>query len=337
MNTAQLKIISWSAALLFGAGLAAYVGDYLVHRAVLEKRVAREEIQGKLSKVPNVEKKAEDIVSYERVNEVLYKLNWTAKAAAKPPPPTAPVEVAKPGTEPVSALLKVLLVKADASDDSGSRAVIKYQPAARVTLKDPTVVKHVGDKLDAPCDWITVAAILPSGVRFKFADSKRGEELVVPNEFEHRLDMETLAALGPGAPLRPTEITFKRGPNYDKDPEHTVRLDDDSFAIGTADMDDWDENYEQHIAEIEFDRHRDPTTGKYDGIKLSSVPAGSVAAAYGAKEGDVIKSINGHPVNSTQEAISYVKNNKDKYDVWEVEVETKGKTHVVTYKVPKKK
>jgi PDZ domain-containing secreted protein len=51
----------------------------------------------------------------------------------------------------------------------------------------------------------------------------------------------------------------------------------------------------------------------------------------------VIKAINGHPVNSEQEAISFIKNNKDKYDVWEVEIENKGKTKIVTYKVPKKK
>ena len=49
------------------------------------------------------------------------------------------------------------------------------------------------------------------------------------------------------------------------------------------------------------------------------------------KEGDVIKSINGQPVNSVQEAISFVKVNKDKYSTWEVVVENKGKQRTVTY------
>jgi len=45
----------------------------------------------------------------------------------------------------------------------------------------------------------------------------------------------------------------------------------------------------------------------------------------------VIKSINGQPVNSVQEAISFVKVNKDKYSTWEVVVENKGKQRTVTY------
>lgn len=336
MNTAQLKLISWGAALLFGAGLAAYVGDYLMHRTALEKGVAKEEIQAALSKVANVEKKVEDIVSYEKVNESLYKLNWTAKAPPPPAPPPAPAVPTTPQTEKVATLLKVLLVKSDSTDATGSRAVIKYQPPARVNLKEQTVVKHVGDALDEPCDWITVAAIVPEGVRFKFSDPKRAEELVVPNEFEHRLDMASLAA-GGSTIVRAPEIRFQRGPNYGTPPEHTQRLDDNTFMIGTADMDDLRDSYEKALSEVDQDQHRDPVTGKYDGIRLTNVPEGSVAASCGAKSGDVVKSINGHDVNSTQEAISFVKNNADKYDVWEVVIESKGKTKTITYKVPKKK
>ena len=42
-------------------------------------------------------------------------------------------------------------------------------------------------------------------------------------------------------------------------------------------------------------------------------------------------------MNTVQEALSWAKQNKDKYDVWEVEIESKGKTKIITYKVPKKK
>ena len=55
---------------------------------------------------------------------------------------------------------------------------------------------------------------------------------------------------------------------------------------------------------------------------------------HGGQDGDIIKSINGHPVTSTAEAITYVKNNEDKYNVWEVVVENKGKSRTVTYESP---
>ncbi len=336
MNTAQLKIISWSLATLFGACLAAYVGDYLTHRAAREKRVSKEEVTGLLDKVLPIEKKADDIVAYERVNQTLNKYNWTGKAPPKVevvPGPAVPVAV---GPVQVATLLKVLLVKADSTDDSGSRAVIKYLPAAKVTLKDQTVVKHVGDTLDAPNESITVAAILPEGISFKFADAARAQELVKPVEFEKRLDMEELARLGGSSIPKPTEVRYPRSKTYGEIPERTQLVGDGIYQVGSKDMEEWETNYDVYLSEVELDRHRDPSTGKYDGIALTSVPANSVAAAHGAKEGDVIKSINDHPVNSTQEAISFVKNNKDKYDQWDVVVDSKGKIHTITYKVKKK-
>ncbi len=335
MNTAQLKIVSWSLATLFGAGLAAYVGNYLMHRAELEKRVTQDVVQGALSKVAPVEKKAEDIVAYERVNQALYKYNWTGKPPPKVAEPVKIVETTKPGTEPVSSLLKILLIKADPTDAAGSRVVIKYLPAAKINPPlGPAIVKHVGDSLDAPNEWITVSAILPGEVRFKFKNVSRSEEMVSPDEFKSRLDMNALAGI---SFPRPPEMRFERTATYGLPPKQTQRIGDDLYQIGTDDMDYLGENYQVALSEVEMDRHRDPTTGKYDGIALNDVPVNSVAAAHGAKSGDVIKSINGHPVNSTQEAISFVQNNKDKYDVWEVEVDSKGKIHVITYKVPKKK
>ncbi len=335
MNTAQLKIASWSLAGLFGVALGGYVSNYLVNRAELQKRVTAAEVQASLSKVAPVEKRAEDIVAYDRVNQALFKFNWTGK-----PPPPKPVETrveepTKPGTEPVSNFVRVMMVKADLTDDSGSRVVIKYLAPAKVTIPSPTVVKHVGDTLDAPLDWITVASIVADGAYFKFADANRAEEKLIPNELPYRLDMDALARDGVTM-SRPEEVTFRRTATYDVPPKNTVNLGGDYYHIGTDDMDYWNESYEQALSEVEFDRHRDPSTGKYDGIKLKNVPAGSVAAAHGAKEGDVIKSINGHAVNSPQEAISFAKNNKDKYDVWVVEVDSKGKTKFITYKVPKK-
>ena len=48
----------------------------------------------------------------------------------------------------------------------------------------------------------------------------------------------------------------------------------------------------------------------------------------------MIKSINGHPVTSPSEAISYVKNNAGKYKKWEVVIERLGKPMTITYEAP---
>ncbi|MDE0897356.1 MAG: PDZ domain-containing protein, partial [Planctomycetota bacterium] len=71
-----------------------------------------------------------------------------------------------------------------------------------------------------------------------------------------------------------------------------------------------------------------------DGIEITKVPAGSMAAKHGAKEGDIIKSVNGHPVTTTQEAIKYAQNNAEKYTTWEILVENQGVERTVYYEVP---
>ena len=81
-------------------------------------------------------------------------------------------------------------------------------------------------------------------------------------------------------------------------------------------------------------RHRDPKTGKFDGIEIQSVVSGSAAARHGAQEGDVIRSINGHPVTSVSEAITFVKNHEGEYSTWEVIVSNRGVERTVTYYSP---
>lgn len=48
----------------------------------------------------------------------------------------------------------------------------------------------------------------------------------------------------------------------------------------------------------------------------------------------MIKSVNGHPVTSVSEAITYVKNNSSQYTTWEVVVESKGKLKTLFYHSP---
>ena len=47
-----------------------------------------------------------------------------------------------------------------------------------------------------------------------------------------------------------------------------------------------------------------------------------------------VPTINGHPVNSQQEAISFAKNNSERYSVWEVEVLRLGRIETIVYHSP---
>ncbi|MEM8711666.1 MAG: PDZ domain-containing protein, partial [Planctomycetota bacterium] len=76
--------------------------------------------------------------------------------------------------------------------------------------------------------------------------------------------------------------------------------------------------------------------GKRAGIKIESVKADSIAAQHGMQQGDIIKSINGYPVNSKQEAISFAKKNADRYKIWQIEVENMGRVRTEVYHSPEK-
>ena len=110
-------------------------------------------------------------------------------------------------------------------------------------------------------------------------------------------------------------------------PQETLLIGKNHFLVGVDDRQAMATNYTKILAEIRYEKHRDPKTGKVDGIEIKEVPKGSFLAKYGAKAGQVIKSINGHPVTSVNEGISYAKQNQDKYDLWTIVYEEQGKEY----------
>jgi S1-C subfamily serine protease len=77
--------------------------------------------------------------------------------------------------------------------------------------------------------------------------------------------------------------------------------------------------------------HFNRKKGRMEGIEITEVAPGSIAAQHGVKSGDVIVSVNGTPVNSVQEAISYAKNNADIYSVWTIVVSNAGYERTIVY------
>ena len=80
--------------------------------------------------------------------------------------------------------------------------------------------------------------------------------------------------------------------------------------------------------------HRDPRTGRKDGIQVLDVQPDSVAAQHGLSNGDVIKSINGHKVTSVSGAIKYVKANANTTPTWVAVLERQGRDVTIIYNSP---
>jgi len=334
MNTGQIKIVSWTAATILTAGLGAYVWWFV---SSLEARRAGPDpdyVRKHLSSVEAAPVKNDGQVKYDDVRRLFHDLNWTgAMQVVAAPVETTPVDT-KPEVVAVRDLVRILWVQVDLGDTKGSSVFLRYKPKAQVENKGlGGFLLRVGDKLARPHEGIELAAITAEGVTFSFADSARERETLVPAEFDARAEIVQVGPDGIVMPPRDSAIPTRIGAAFV--PGKTTRLGSDRFLLGTEDLQMASDSYLDILSnDVKLRQHRDPRTGRYDGVEINDVTPGSFAERHGATKGDVIKSINGHAVNSTQEAISFVKNNKDQYTSWEVVIENKGKTRTVTYQSP---
>lgn len=350
MNIAQAKILSWMTAAALAVGLSVYVVVFL--REVKDKNVLPDpvHVQAVLDETKTVETKTEDLVAYADVRRLFHSscekckgdkncrhLNWTGALQVAPPPvSTTDVEV-KPeaAVVPVKELVRILMVKVDMEDPAQSDVFLKYRPKAGVqnTGKPPGFLLRQGDHLASPHGHIRIDSITAEGVLFAFDNEAREKETLVPDEFDVGAG---IVQVGPDGVIQPTQrSSIPRGTAPVFKPNSTQSLGLNHFVLGTKDMAYFNENYaEVLVQDVRTVRHQDPRTGKYDGIEIKEVAAGSIAERHGAQEGDVIKSINGVPVTSIQEAITFAKNHANEYTVWKIVVENKGKTRTVTYETP---
>jgi membrane-associated protease RseP (regulator of RpoE activity) len=188
--------------------------------------------------------------------------------------------------------------------------------------------------LPKPHESVVVDSITVKGVLFAFeGDEEREAELVKVPVVDDGLSIVEVGPDGLIMPETESSIGAVSKPTVFR-PERTTLVRKDYYLIGTEDAQRFSDDYASMIAQIDHRRHRDPVTRQYDGIEIQSVPANSIAASHGVKSGDIIKSINGHPVTSSQEAIQFAKNNSEKYKVWEIVIENKGALRTVTYESP---
>lgn len=344
MNTAAAKTTVWTIATVVGVGLVAHVAWFLSRRAEFQTPVSRETMEKHLNEVREIPQRVQNVVGYDLVKRgVGRELDWSGK-----PPPPPPVIVPAESTnatkvrDPLDKYVIVRAVKVDFYDEGSSDAFIKYKSDARVTLPpavtDGTVIKRVGERLDGDIlGQVKVVAILPEGVKFSFInDPQRAHELVAPAEYSLGSNYRVLRE-GESEPSA-SSVVASIPRRLDNSPlAQTLQISPNRFRIGVEDALEIDQRYAEIITEeVATRRFRDPVTRQPAGVEVTMVKSGSIAARHGVQQGDVIKSINGHPVTSESEAIQFVKQNKDNYDVWEVEVWNRGQTRTITYYPPKK-
>jgi PDZ domain len=340
MNSSQTKVAAWGAAGAIGLGLFAYVAWFVVSLK-RERMVTQEEMRSILENVTDIVQKADDIIAYPKVEASLISFDWSGRP--KELAQAAPTEAVKPepSAVPMAQLVKVMFLSYDSAAPEDGLCILRYTPEAQVRAAPPSQPgaqpgwkKRPGDVLDAPLEHVRVHAIRPDGVEFSFSDTSRANEVVAPGDFDllHivKRDSEEEIVEPESNLLLVPRVAFSRNP-----PE-TTRIDDSTWQIGVDTADRFAKNYAEELAIQRSADHRDPRTGRRDGIQLLDVAPGSMAESHGLSSGDIVKSINGHPVTSKQEAITFVKNNKDVYDKWEVVVESKGLEKTLVYYSPQK-
>jgi len=333
MSITQYKALIWLGTLGVAGYLGWYVFDFFQHKEALEQAISQETQMEVLTSVPPVEPVKDDVVPYELVKQTWHQMDWTGKPPAKVVE-TTEGPVAKPPAKPVSSLLKVLLVQVDGGQPERSLAHVNYTDAtlsASNPEPDDQILRE-GEHLKKPYEGIQVARIARDGVHFRFLtsegepDAERAEEVVEPSRI---VGSESIVHVGPDGAVLPTRpkipVAGPRKPHVV--PPETTLIGDNHYLIGTVDRDLIAREYTKLLAEMRFERHRNPKNGQYDGIEIKDVPKGSFGASYGAKAGQVIKSINGHAVTSVNEGISYAKQNADKYKLWEIVYEEQGKEY----------
>jgi hypothetical protein len=347
MNVGQIKVFCWLSAVLLTGFLSFYVWNFVRHLEQLRRAPDTDKIRAALEESEPPKIKAQDLVAYADVTRLFlqscqncksnpncHHMNWTGKIVI-PAATTTAAAPEKPAAVPVKDLIRVLMVQVDLSDRKQSFVFIRYTSKSGLqnTGSPPGFLLHEGDHLSPPHDKAHIETIGADGVVFAFDDAGREKETLGPAEFDAKTQIVQVSPDGVVLPSLKSSIT--RGKIAPFDPAHTTAIGRDKYVLGHDDMKYLNDNYAAELANhIRWERHQDPRTGKYDGIEIKEVAPGSLAEAHGAQEGDVIKSINGHPVTSVQEAITYAKTNAGKFTTWEIVVDSQGKTKTITYTTP---
>ncbi len=337
MNIARIKVLCWAAVV----GLVGFLGwdvyqFVTVIKGELETPLSNETQRGALEDdvaVPGEETR--QLVPYQRVQSTFFDLKWDGRPDAPPaPPPPPPGEKPKARPKPVSELLTVLLIQYRTAKPEESLASVTYQYGPK-----KNGVLGVGDALRQPHQYAKVSDITPEYIEVSF-DTREGEEerepeRVRPPVFRSQGKPVNIVLVDVDGEVRQPDQATTITVAADQirwNPSKTIETRKNQYQIGTDDAARIAAEWSTILSrDVRTRRYRDPQTGHYTGIQISSIQSGSIVSSHGVESGDIVKSINGEPVTSTQEAISYVKTHSDQTTHWEVVVERQGRETTLTY------
>jgi hypothetical protein len=268
------------------------------------------------------------------IQPALIKFDWTGK------PPAPKVEERPVDNTPtqrpklvVADLLTVQFVRVNTQNPGDSAALVSWK---KPDMKDANPVLKIGRPLPAPFEGAVVKDIVPDGVLFAFSrdDQQQDEFVDVPKLTEGLI----VTVDGEDQVRRPVERSRISQPVAARNewPEDTRRIAHNMYEIGGNQMSTFASDWSRMLTEdVRLVTHRD-ANGNRAGVKLTDLKSGSLIAQHGGQEGDVIISINGHPVSSEQEGIQYVKQNAENTTTWIVVVERLGTQQTLTYNTKKK-
>ena len=328
MKASSITLLCWATSVAAAVGLGATVVDFRGRLNTMSSPFDEAQVRGILESGIQIQDTRATTVDYnQQVRPLWINMNWTGKPPEIVVAPTTQKGPEKPKYQPVAEVLSILYLQVDVVDPGKSVIMVRYKAGGE------TANLKVGDNLPAPNDGIVVKRIHPEVVEFAFPDNAdRENETIVPGLHEGDILIHVVGAGSIVQPMRDEMPTFTR-------PVAVVALDTRSLGgntweLGTNDMAEFGEDYQRILTQdVQMRTHFDKD-GKRSGVEITEVKPGSIASRHGVKSGDIVISINGYPVSSKQEAIKFVKNNKDTYTVWEVVVENMGRRTTKVYRSP---
>ena len=329
----HVKSIVWLGTLAAGSTMAWSIQDFARHRAELATGVGREERLQVLNDVEAPPPPANRVVDYGLVTRVFHRMNWTGKPDPEVAAPGPGDEAPALAAARVVDLLDILMVQVDIGDSAGSLAVAAFtDPLLRAAVKErEDCILRLGTRLTDPHSDCRVTAITVEGVEFSFDDEERGKELIPPKAPPGK--GPRIVVVGPDGAMRSRLGQRQAGPSGKSWCPSPPK--ENEYPLDPKTLVDMRDNYPSILSrDIATRVHRNPTTGRADGIEITMVRAGSLPASHGMVEGEVLKSINEHQVTSKSDAINYVKKEADHTDTWVAVFERRGRLITRTYHSP---
>ncbi|MCU0726655.1 MAG: PDZ domain-containing protein [Planctomycetes bacterium] len=326
MNVKLLKQILWvvnsllvAAILLVAVRFFALSGGRQAVARDVEKILGRE----------NVPKASPPLKSSQVLPADTFMNAWKLPLSGDPPieaKAPAPGEAPKL-VSPLAKDYKLLWTKVDTGDPLACQAHLE-----RIAKKDVISVS-VGGIVESGWKLVRVR-----NDEADFEQTRTGEQLTMKVE---RMPTGPLGAASPGGPgPAPLGTTIGGGETGSQPREGPSReMVESRPGSGIFDVPpesrEWWAEYGESVLEkdVTVQPVTDPDTGKAAGLMLKEITTGSYPARCGFRPGDIVRSVNGVPVHSRQEAVAYARGPGKDAAKYVVEVERGGRVITLTFNV----